>query len=39
LGGPITVGIAAGAGIVYGVSYFMYGDQMDAAINNGLGYR
>ncbi|MBX2897716.1 MAG: hypothetical protein KF763_19905 [Cyclobacteriaceae bacterium] len=39
LGGPITVGVAAVAGIAYGVSYFMYGDEMDAAINNTFGYR
>ncbi|WP_430934556.1 RHS repeat-associated core domain-containing protein [Saccharicrinis sp. 156] len=39
LGGPITVGIAAGAGIVYGVSYLIYGDEMDSFIDNNFGYR
>ena len=39
LGGPITVGIAAGVGIVYGVSYLVYGDEMDASINDNFGYR
>jgi hypothetical protein len=39
LGGPVTVGIATGAAIVYSVSYLLYGDEMDAAINENLGYR
>lgn len=39
LGGPITVGIAAGFGIAYGVSYLIYGDEMDGFINDNFGYR
>jgi RHS repeat-associated protein len=39
LGGPITIGVAAGAGIVYGVSYLIYGKEMDAFVDNNFGYR
>jgi hypothetical protein len=38
LGGPITVEIAEGVPWAHGVSYFMYGNEMDAAINCNLGY-